>query len=511
MHLRGTGTFRPVSPVVFVSLAEGISRCEQLAKQVRRGPLEVGLAFPYHPHVTIAHHLSDPLLDRAFEELADFECRFDVAGFHLYVHDDSQGWRPTHHFPLAAGTERRGVPAERLPRALAALRERRPLVDHAVRTQAALRRGEGRAAGRGGHLLRLPVALPDPGAVVLRRRLRCPGLPRGTAQPAGRDQPAAARPDRRPRQPDPARATSRTPPAPSACSACSASLYTGLGWLSAMRDALAVVFELPAREQPNFVLGKLRDLSTLALVGVALLVSVAVSGLRQRVRRRRCCAWLGLGTGAGAGCCRRSPWCSGWPRTRVLFFALFRLLAEPRTPTRSLWQGALLGAVGFEVLKRLSGVLLASTKGQPAFQAFGIALILLVWINYFSRVVLYAAAWAHTSRAARAQRYLEPADPIQGPQSPPLSGRRTAGPVAASYDAGWRLSSPGARRRWDWWRSCAVRARRTDDPGPQARLAAGRHRRMERLHLDHVRQEPLRRLPRRGRTAPPATGSRTRS
>ena len=28
--------------------------------------------------------------------------------------------------------------------------------------------------------------------------------------------------------------------------------------------------------------------------------------------------------------------------------------------------------------------------------AFGTALILLVWINYFSRVVLYAAAWAHT-------------------------------------------------------------------------------------------------------------------
>jgi 2'-5' RNA ligase len=103
VHLRGTGTFRPVSPVVFVSVAEGISSCEQLAKAVRRGPLQVDLAFPYHPHVTVAHHLSDPLLDRAFDELADFECRFHVEGFHLYVHDDSQGWRPTHHFTLAGG------------------------------------------------------------------------------------------------------------------------------------------------------------------------------------------------------------------------------------------------------------------------------------------------------------------------------------------------------------------------------------------------------------------------
>src|SRR5688500_17360605 len=31
IHLRGTGTFRPVSPVVFVSLVQGISQCEALA------------------------------------------------------------------------------------------------------------------------------------------------------------------------------------------------------------------------------------------------------------------------------------------------------------------------------------------------------------------------------------------------------------------------------------------------------------------------------------------------
>ena len=44
MRLRGTGTFRPVSPVVFVNVAEGISRCELLADAVRRGPLEIDAA-----------------------------------------------------------------------------------------------------------------------------------------------------------------------------------------------------------------------------------------------------------------------------------------------------------------------------------------------------------------------------------------------------------------------------------------------------------------------------------
>ncbi len=65
-----------------------------------RGPLDVDLDYPYHPHVTVAHHLDDELLDRAFDELADFECQFDVDEFHLYEHDEAAGWQPTHDFPL---------------------------------------------------------------------------------------------------------------------------------------------------------------------------------------------------------------------------------------------------------------------------------------------------------------------------------------------------------------------------------------------------------------------------
>ncbi len=105
IRLRGTGTFRPVSPVVFVMVAEGISSCEQLAFSVRRGPLEVDLQFPYHPHVTVAHHLPDPQLDRAFDDLASFECSFTVDRFSLYVHDVESGWAPTRHFMLTAAAD----------------------------------------------------------------------------------------------------------------------------------------------------------------------------------------------------------------------------------------------------------------------------------------------------------------------------------------------------------------------------------------------------------------------
>jgi 2'-5' RNA ligase len=102
VHLRGTGTFRPVSPVVFVTVVRGISQCEQLAEALRRGPLAMDLQFPYHPHVTIAHHLPDEALDRAFRELATFESVFAAREFHLYAHDDEVGWKPTRAFPLRA-------------------------------------------------------------------------------------------------------------------------------------------------------------------------------------------------------------------------------------------------------------------------------------------------------------------------------------------------------------------------------------------------------------------------
>lgn len=104
VHLRGSGTFRPVSPVVFVNLVEGISQTEQLAKDCRRGPLDLQLDFPYHPHVTVAHLDDDELLDRAFDELTTFDCSYTVDAFHLYVHDPDLGWKATRDYALTGAT-----------------------------------------------------------------------------------------------------------------------------------------------------------------------------------------------------------------------------------------------------------------------------------------------------------------------------------------------------------------------------------------------------------------------
>lgn len=101
LRLRGTATFRPVSPVVFVAVTEGISSCEMLAVDARSGILSQELAFPYHPHVTVAHDLADDALDLAYETLADYDCIFEVDAFHLYVHGSDGVWRPESRFLLA--------------------------------------------------------------------------------------------------------------------------------------------------------------------------------------------------------------------------------------------------------------------------------------------------------------------------------------------------------------------------------------------------------------------------
>ena len=94
MELHGTGSFRPVSPVVFVQVAEGIASCEQLQQQLRCGPLRRRPSFPYHPHVTVAHHLPPAALDRASRELAEYRAGFSVLGFALYGHGPDEVWRP---------------------------------------------------------------------------------------------------------------------------------------------------------------------------------------------------------------------------------------------------------------------------------------------------------------------------------------------------------------------------------------------------------------------------------
>nr|WP_296068673.1 2'-5' RNA ligase family protein [uncultured Actinoplanes sp.] len=103
IHLRGTGTFRPITEVVFVTLAAGISECELLAAAIAAsGDVNRGSRFPYHPHVTVAQDVPAEALDAVFDDLAGFSAKFHVASFTLFSHGGEGPWRRRRDFRLGS-------------------------------------------------------------------------------------------------------------------------------------------------------------------------------------------------------------------------------------------------------------------------------------------------------------------------------------------------------------------------------------------------------------------------
>ncbi|WP_149185005.1 2'-5' RNA ligase family protein [Streptomyces sp. TRM49041] len=117
MRLSGTGTFRPLSPVVFVQVVEGGSACSWLQQRIRdtSGPLVRELQFPYHPHVTVAHGIAEEAMDRAFEELASFEAEWTVCSFALYEQGADAVWRKLHTYEFGGCGPAGKVPPQGSP------------------------------------------------------------------------------------------------------------------------------------------------------------------------------------------------------------------------------------------------------------------------------------------------------------------------------------------------------------------------------------------------------------
>lgn len=90
--LRGTSSFRPVTPVVFVRVAEGFNECTTLHRELQRGPLEHKTPYPYHPHVTVAHDVSEAGMDQALTSLDSYEASFRVERVGVFEHDPQGLW-----------------------------------------------------------------------------------------------------------------------------------------------------------------------------------------------------------------------------------------------------------------------------------------------------------------------------------------------------------------------------------------------------------------------------------
>lgn len=187
-------------------------------------------------------------------------------------------------------------------------------------------------------------------------------------------------------------------------------LYSGLGWMSNIREALTAQWEQHEDDQ-GFVKKKAVDLLALLGLGAALVLSVALSAVG------------GTGTGFVLDLVNLEAVPGAFLVTRVLAIALSigaswlifvwviaKLPREP-VPTHSAVRAALLAAVIFEVFKQVAGLYLKSVTNGPAGSTFGPIIGLLVFVFFTSRVLIFAAAWAATTQESLDQA----AVPVPGP------------------------------------------------------------------------------------------------
>jgi membrane protein len=170
-------------------------------------------------------------------------------------------------------------------------------------------------------------------------------------------------------------------------------IWTGLGWLGAMREGIRAMFGQP-RAEGNFMIKKAWDLVVLAGFGGVILIS-AGSGVVVNSATNTLLSTVGLDGSTLAGIL------VGVLSAVLLLVVdftvlviLFRVLAGIHLPPEDLRDSALAGAVALGVLKIFAGVLLGRLTDNKFLATFAVALGLLIWLNLIARVTLLSAAWA---------------------------------------------------------------------------------------------------------------------
>ncbi|WP_199549145.1 YihY/virulence factor BrkB family protein [Streptomyces sp. N35] len=199
-------------------------------------------------------------------------------------------------------------------------------------------------------------------------------------------------------------------------------LVTGVSWVGSIRDCLRAVWGKEDLDE-NPVVAKLKDAGILAGLGLTGLLSLAASAVGSTAA-----VWLTRAVGL-----EDQSWIGGLLLVVVFGFAvladflillyLLTLLPGVQPPRRRLFVAALIGAIGFELLKLLIGGYMKGVAAKSMYGAFGVPVALLLWINFTAKLLLFCAAWTATQSK-------------KAPEGTPLSGGEAAAPGQAAASGG---------------------------------------------------------------------------
>jgi membrane protein len=176
-----------------------------------------------------------------------------------------------------------------------------------------------------------------------------------------------------------------------------AAAYSGLGWMSNLRNALSAQWGHDLPEQ-SFLRKLVTDLLSLIGLGLALVLSFGLSaaggglaGLLLRLVGLADDAWAVTLLRIGAIALSLA---ANW----LVFLWVLSRLPRQRVNARSAVRGALFAAVGFEILKQLASIYLGLVGGSATGAIFGPVIGLMLFANLVARLLLFVTAWTATAR-----------------------------------------------------------------------------------------------------------------
>jgi membrane protein len=224
-------------------------------------------------------------------------------------------------------------------------------------------------------------------------------------------------------------------------------LLTGLGWIGNLRAAIDAVWEKPpAKENP--VKQRVVNLLILGGLGLGLLASLGLTALWAAFTHT-VLASVGLdhvpGMGTLLGVIGVGVTLAG---DAVIFFLVLTRLPRTHVHTRIAVRGAIMAAVGFELLKIVGTYTIAATSGSATAGPFAAIVAVLIWIQLVTRWILFCTAWtAVRSIAATVPPPVLPSSASAVDSQPALSPAAVgAGLVGAGAVAGAAVTALALRR-----------------------------------------------------------------
>lgn len=217
-------------------------------------------------------------------------------------------------------------------------------------------------------------------------------------------------------------------------------IWTGTGWIGALRDAIQVELADDVRksthESRNPIIVTISNMVTFIVFILVTIGTFALSVLTSTFNRHLV-GWLGLENTPGIGLVVQVV---GMAVTAVagtlMFLFLFWALSERRLPTLQWVIGSAFAGVALMVMQSLTGILTQSFSRNLSASIFGSWIVVMLFFNLYATLIMMTAAWIGTAQPEpeKAEEHA-PADhaeviiPIRGPEPARAPSRELSDPL----------------------------------------------------------------------------------